>query len=541
MVSIEIIQGPDQGRIVQLTGSEAVIGRQSEALRLTDGTVSRQHARLTQRNGRWSIEDMGSVNGTFVNGVKVATITRLHRGDQIRCGRTLLVFGARGEGGTPLLEVDENGGFLEASIMASVPASEDSIIIPTPEAGAEAIDNLRIIYNLTTEISSIFDLGRLAQRTLEVVFDLIHPQRAYLLLFGRDGQLVPMAARDRDGVTDPRPMPISRTIINEVAQKQVGILSSNAMRDKRFSSGKSVHDYGIRSAICVPIKGRDRVLGVIHVDSSVADHTYSTEQLRLLTAIGYQTGLVIENVRLHEATVKSERLAAVGETVAALSHHIKNILQALVGGTDIVEKALAGANVDRARHAWPLVRRNLDRINAVILNMLAYSKPSQTLEASVNVNQILEECVELLTPQADEASVALITDLADLPPVPADPGGLHQAFLNLLTNALDAVKPNEGVVTVSSQFDPLTRSVAVRVADNGVGIPPEEMDRIFEVFHTTKGHRGTGLGLAVASKVICEHDGRIAVESIPGKGTTFTVTLSIRTGGVKPSDETRAP
>jgi two-component system NtrC family sensor kinase len=540
MVSIHIIQGPDQGRTVQVSGTEATIGRQSETLRLSDGTVSRQHARLTQRDGEWSIEDTGSVNGTFLNSVKITRASRVHVGDQIRCGRTLLVFGGRGDTRTPPLDVGEDGGFLEASIMASVPASDDSVIIPTPEAGAEAIENLRVIYNLTTEISSIFNLDQLAERTLELVYDLMQPQRAYLLLFGRDGQLLPMAARDNNESAGEA-MPISRTIINEVVEKQVGILSSNAMRDKRFSSGKSVHDYGIRSAICVPIKGRETILGVIHVDSSVADQTYSTEQLRLLTAIGYQTGLAIENVRLHEATVKSERLAAVGETVAALSHHIKNILQALGGGSDIVEKALTRANVGRAKQAWPLIRRNLDRINAVILNMLAYSKPGQTLQQTVDLNRVLSECVELLTPQADEARVALITDLGELPPLHADPGGLHQAFLNLLTNALDAVKPDEGVVTVSSAFDPLTRSISVRVADNGVGIPPQEIDKIFEVFHTTKGHKGTGLGLAVTRKVIREHRGRIAVESTLGTGTSFTVTVPIQPASASALDETSAP
>jgi hypothetical protein len=132
-------------------------------------------------------------------------------------------------------------------------------------------------------------------------------------------------------------VPVSRTIINEVVTKQVGVLSSNAMSDKRFTSGKSVHNFGIRSAVCVPIKGRERILGVIHVDSSVSENTYTTEQLRLLTAIGYQAGLAIDNVVLHEAAVQSERLAAVGETAAFLSHHVKNLLQALQGGIDLVE------------------------------------------------------------------------------------------------------------------------------------------------------------------------------------------------------------
>ena len=553
-VTIEVIQGPDKGRVFQVS-AEAVIGRQSETLPLVDGTVSRRHARVIMQNKSWTIEDVGSANGTFLNGAWVKKPTSLHLGDQIRCGTTLLVFGGSSSRAAPSIAVDEAERDVDAAIMATVPSNEDSIIIPTPKAGAEAIENLRILYDLTTELTTIFDLDALLQHTLNIVFKVVRADHAFILLVGEDGRLIPKAARYRNGTkahatddnltTEPlaldQAMPISRTIINEVLTKQVGILSSNAMRDKRFGPGKSVHEYGIRSAICVPIKGRDRIIGVIHVDCSVSDHIYSTEQLRLLTAIGYQTGLAAENVRLYEAAVKSERLAAIGETVAFLSHHIKNILQGLLGGTDMVERAIAEGNADKAVDAWPVVRRSLDRINAVILNMLAFSRPKQPLRKSVDVNHVIEECIDLLTPRSEEVSVALITDLGDLPEIPADSAGLHQAMLNLLTNALDAVSNDTGVITVSSEFNSLDRLVTVRVADNGVGIEPDEIDRIFDVFHSTKGQKGTGLGLAVAKKVIDEHGGKIQVESAPAEGTTFTITLSTQPVETASSDDTHTP
>lgn len=540
MVAVDIIQGPDQGRSFQLGLGETVIGRQSPQLPLSDSTISRQHALLNLRDGVWYIEDAGSVNGTFVNGVRVRRATRLHLGDQIRCGRTLLVFGSGAAGAAaPPVDADGEGKFLDASIMATVPSSEDSVIIPTPEAGAEAIGNLRILYSLASEVASVFNLDQLVQRTVDVIFDVMPADRAYILLPGPNGELVLKARRDRNE-SPAGAVPISRTIINEVLEKEIGVLSSNAMRDKRFSSGKSVHDYGIRSAICVPIKGRDRPLGVIHVDCSVAEFTYTTEQLRLLTAIGYQTGLAAENVRLYEAAVKSERLTAVGETVAALSHHIKNVLQALGGGTELVEKALAGGDLGKARGAWPIIPRNLDRINGVMLNMLAFSRPRPLMLESLNVNHVLSECIELITPQCDEQQVAILADLAEMPPVPADAAGLHQAFLNLLTNALDAVAARTGVITVTSRFDSMNRRAVVAVADNGVGIEPDELDRIFEVFHTTKGHKGTGLGLAVVRKVVNEHTGTIHVMSTPGAGTTFTIALPAEVGLVPSASDTQA-
>jgi signal transduction histidine kinase len=534
MVSLEVIQGPDKGRSCSFDG-EFVIGRESDLMPISDGTVSRRHSRLAGQENSWMLEDLGSVNGTFLNGVKVTRPTRLHIGDQIRCGNTLLVFGSSSDKSPAPLPLDENGA-VDAAIMATVPANDDSVIIPTPEAGAEAIDNVRVLYNLATDISSIFNLDQLLQRTLDKIFDVLPADRAYVLMVGPTGELTTKASLDRsEGAAGT--VPISHTIINEVITKQIGVLSSNAMRDKRFSSGKSVHAFGIRSAVAVPIKGRDKVLGVIHVDSSMADHTYSTEQLRLLTAIGYQTGLAIENVRLYDSAVQGERLAAIGETVANLSHHIKNIIQGLSGGTELVEKAIVAGDVEKARRAWPIVHRSLERVNAVILNMLAFSKPRQPLLETVNINYVLNECLDLLGPQADERGVALINDLGDLPPIGADPSGLHQVFLNLLNNALDAVASDSGIITISTEFDHMNQHVVVTVADNGAGIARDEIDHIFELFHSTKGQKGTGLGLTVCRKIVQEHGGKIDVKSEVGAGTTFTIILPAHPGAN--SGETR--
>jgi len=528
MASIQVIQGPEKGRTFDLMDGENIIGRQSRAIPLGDGTVSRNHARMTPQNGTWLLEDLGSANGTYLNGVKITKPSPLKQGDQIRCGSTLLIFLAGPHAGlTPSsLEIDEKGQLVDAAIVATMPSNEDSVIIPTPEAGAEAIGNLRILYDLIAEVGSILNTDLLLQRTLDKAFEIVHADRGYIMLIDERGGLTLKASRLPEDAKS-KEIPISRTIINEVVSKEVGVLSSNAMTDKRFAPGKSVHDFGIRSAICAPIKGRERILGVIHMDCSVSDHTYDTEQLRLLTAIGYQTGLAIENVALHDSVVQSERLAAVGETVALLSHHIKNILQALGAGADVVETGLKADDIDKARNSWPIVRRNLARINEMILNMLAFSKAREPLLENVNVNHLLGECLELVAARADEQGMVILDDLDELPPLPADAAGLHQAILNLLTNALDAIEDAAGVITVASKYDSLNRNVVVTVTDNGKGIPKEHLGRIFTPFYSAKGQKGTGLGLAVTQKVVTEHGGTIEVVSKVGEGTTFTITLPI--------------
>lgn len=525
MATVQIIRGPERERTFTLVEGENIIGRQGEPIQIADTTVSRRHAQLVKRDNRWFIEDLGSANGTYLNGQKITKSMVLNRGDQVRLGATLLVF-ADGDGvGVPELDIDQEGNIVDAAIMATLPSNEDSVVMPSPEAGVDAIANLRILYDLINDVGSIFNIDLLLRQTLDKVFGVLKADRGYVMLVDKAGKLVPKASRIAADVQSREP-PISRTIIDHVVANKVGVLSSNAMSDKRFTSGKSVHNFGIRSAVCVPIPGRQRILGVIHIDSSVAEHTYTTEQLRLLTAIGYQTGLAIENVEMHQAAVQTERLAAVGETVAFLSHHIKNILQAIGAGVDVVEAAMNRDDLPSAKNSWPLVQRSLGRINGLIMNMLTLSKDREPLLEPTNINHVLSECIELQTPRADERGVALLADLDDMPPVPADAPGLQQAFMNLITNAIDAVPDNIGVVTVASTYDTMNRVIAVRVMDNGRGIPPHMLPGIFTPFYSSKGQRGTGLGLAVTRKIVQEHQGTLDVQSEVGKGTTFTVTLS---------------
>lgn len=524
MATIHIIQGPDKDTNFELIDGQNIIGRQGDHIPLSDGTTSRRHAQLFRQDEQWFIEDLGSANGTFVNGIKIARPMPMKPGDQMRCGSTLMVFTDTGELNVSTVDVDEEGNLVDAAIIATIPSNEDSVIMPSLEAGTKAINSLRILYDLINDVSSIFNIDLMLRQTLNKITGVMRVDRGYIMLIDKHGKLS-LKASSMAGETGLEEIPISRTIINEVVSKQVGVLSSNAMGDKRFASGKSVQNFGIRSAICVPIKGRKRILGVIHVDCSVSEHTYTTEQLRLLTAIGYQTGLAIDNIALYDSAVQSERLAAVGETIASLSHHIKNVLQALDAGVEVVEMGLKRRDISMALESWPIVQRSLARLNSGILNMLAFSKDRQPYLEPTNVNHVIEECIEMNSHLADERGVALMSDMDDLPPIPADSQGLERVIQNLISNALDAVTDQTGVITVSSEYDSMNRQVIMRMMDNGCGIEEELRDIIFTPFYSSKGNKGTGLGLAVTKKIVNEHQGQITVESKLAEGATFTITL----------------
>jgi signal transduction histidine kinase len=146
-----------------------------------------------------------------------------------------------------------------------------------------------------------------------------------------------------------------------------------------------------------------------------------------------------------------------------------------------------------------------------------------------------------MTPPADQRGVAILADLGDMPAIAADADGLHQAVLNLLSNALDAVPDQTGAVTIGSSYNGMDRTVQISIVDNGPGIGYDVQKRIFEPFFSTKGQKGTGLGLAVTRKIVLEHGGDITVKSTPGHGATFTITLSSLADNEQPSDQTRGP
>jgi len=280
---------------------------------------------------------------------------------------------------------------------------------------------------------------------------------------------------------------------------------------------------------------------VICIDSSMANFTFSESQLHLLSAIGQHTGLALAGAERVSSRMQTERLAAIGQTVAWLSHSIKNILQGLRGGADAVELALKKGDLELANEGWPILTRNLNRIYGLTLNMLAYSKQRELDIELSPLSRLIEEAAQLVQSLCDRKRVGLLLDLADdVPPIPLDPDAVHQALVNLLTNALEAAPPKTGVITVRTRYLPERHEAQITVLDNGPGIPAERHDEVFEAFWSTKGQRGTGLGLAVTRKIVQEHGGAVTLESDDGQGAAFTITLP-SDRGKQESAETRLP
>lgn len=550
MLTLVVIQGPDKGRRFELPGNvPQLIGRSSEALPISDTTVSRRHAELTPDKGMWWIRDLDSHNGTIVNGAAITERRRLEPGDEIRVGETVFRVGGpavREQAEAVRLMLPHE---MDASVERTLESSEDSMIMSTQAPSAGAKDHLRLIYRLTSLTTQITDRLKLLETVMDLAFSELKPERGFIMLKDEDadGALRALVVRHRTAPArgeDPR-IQVSRTILQHCVRRGEGLLSSNAMADPRFGAGgagggDSIQRFNIRSALCSPIRFKDRTFGAIYLDSSAAAGTFTPAHLALLNAIALHTGLALAHLESYQQRLHTERLAAMGETMATLSHSIKNIMQGMRGGADVVEMGLKKDDLKIARGGWTILRRNIDRIGRLTLNMLAYSKQRMIEVELTPLGAIVEDCSMLLEGQCKQRKIGMMLELdQEMPPIHVDPHLLHQAILNLMTNAVEAVSDGTGVVTIRTTYRQpdagapgLPPSTEILVMDNGPGIAPDRLQWIFEPFNSSKGSRGTGLGLAVTRRIVEEHGGRITVESEVGKGTTLRIHL--------PSDPSRA-
>jgi signal transduction histidine kinase/pSer/pThr/pTyr-binding forkhead associated (FHA) protein len=551
-----VIKGPDEGKQFDLPPGEPVsIGRdRNNRFVLHDTEVSRKHAEIAPGNGNFLIRDVGSANGTLVNTQPVREIP-LSPGDHITLGQTILVFsaargerpnGAAAEIASQIRLISPKDEEVPSAIVKTVAEDEGSRILARPdEAGTQwlktRLASLSVMYETTQAVSHILDLDQLLDRILELIFNSIPADHGCVMLRNPDsGEFDPKAVRFRDGVSRQEKMTVSRTIMDWVLREKQGVLISDAARDTRFATGNSITRFNIREVICVPMKGRHETHGVLFLDTVskkiVAEgkedvpSKLTEEHLSLAIAIAHQAALAVEETRYHQAMVQGERLAAIGQTIAALSHHIKNIMQGIVFGSDMVRSAMADSDGEMLHKGWRLVEKNQGKIHDLVMDMLSFSKERDPLIETIDLNRVVEDVIEVVHGRADEKGIRLDIRLSPtLSLVPADPDGVHKALLNVVSNALDAVEDREDpYVGVQTLLEPNGEWARIVVLDHGPGIPPETLADIFKPFVSTKGSRGTGLGLPVSRKIFREHGGDVIVESKVGKGSKFILRLPMK-------------
>ena len=237
-----------------------------------------------------------------------------------------------------------------------------------------------------------------------------------------------------------------------------------------------------------------------------------------------------ETDHLRQQLLRAQRLSSVGTLASSVAHEFNNIL------TTIINYAKLGLKPEATeasrQQALEKILKGSQRAAVIISSMLGFARNEVTLRESIDLVALVEEVLILTEKDLSKHQVQVEKKFDGRPKAPVVRGQIEQILINLIINARQAM-PRGGRLVLEVRDNPQTQMAEIRISDTGVGIPPDQLRLIFEAFYTTKepdedGHGGNGLGLSVCRQIIEQHQGRIRVESVVGKGSKFTVKLPNR-------------
>lgn len=287
---------------------------------------------------------------------------------------------------------------------------------------------------------------------------------------------------------------------------------------------------GLECEVCVPLNMKGRLKGVLTLTPKISGAPFSGNELEFLTTLANQMGVAIENAELYESVkstnrelrrtqrqlIQSENLATVGRLAATLAHEINNPLGIIKNYLTLLSR--------EGKHnpeTIEVVKEEVDRIGKIVRQLLDLSRPISESKSPTDTNRLIRETSSILKEQLLQDEISLEEDLSPISLVKASPGQLKQVFLNLITNAKEAM-PQGGRLKISTRME--NNFVEVTFSDTGKGIKEKDMEALFQPFYTTKKN-GMGLGLSICQEIIRNHGGEILVKGGKEGGAMFTIRL----------------
>ncbi len=388
-------------------------------------------------------------------------------------------------------------------------------------------------------INSTLNLADALQVITREASQLMDARMASLLLLDESKEWLELRASHGAGpdyIARPR-LSVAESLVGNVVRRRRPVQDENVQTSGRYQNVRLARQEGLVALLSVPLLFGGQVLGVLNVYKG-EPHVFSNEEVRILAALAELSGIAIEKARLYERIVdveellrQNERLSALGLLAAEVAHEIRNpltVMKMLFHSLDL--KFPPG---DPRTQDTKIMGEKMDHLNRVVEQVLDFARSTEPQLVPVNVNQLLDDLSLLTRHKLRQQRVEIVRDLAPhLPAVQADATQLEQAFLNLTLNAVEAM-PKGGRLTVTTRVirQPRTRKepthVVIEFTDTGAGMTEEQQKKAFSSLLATTKAKGTGLGLAIVARVIETHRGEVKIQSKPGEGTTFTITLPV--------------
>ncbi|MCK4905834.1 GAF domain-containing protein [bacterium] len=387
---------------------------------------------------------------------------------------------------------------------------------------------LDTLYRISKFIDSITDLKQLLKLIMEESKNVVNAEASSLLLYDREkDELYFEVALGKKGekVKEIR-LKASEGVAGTVAKKKKSINIGDVTKTNMWdNSADKTSGFETHSLLAVPMLRKNNLVGVIEVLNKKGRKGFTNEDVRIMEILAEQAALCIENARLYEESLRAARMAAIGQTMAELSHYIKNVLAGFEGAGSLLESGLQKENREMIEQGWSFLKKSQEKISTLVMNMLSYSKEKKLSFNLYDINKVISDVVSLMQPRLKEKSITIEKNLdKNIKEIVIDSDGIYNCVLNLISNAMDAMESENGKITVNTLNDEKNKQVKIEIKDSGNGIPKDKINDVFNLFYSSKT-KGTGLGLAVTKKIIDEHKGKILVESKEGKGTTFTIIL----------------
>lgn len=387
MARLVVDAGTDEGMIFPLSQSVTTLGRSpSNSIQVTDKRASRFHAEIVRRGKTFRLRDLDSKNGTSVRGARLTEEHTLAHGDAIRIGQTTYVFESEeqeaGSGTSSGIRLADDGaartrGSIPAGITRAFEAAGDQK--PAAPRVIEGSRRFEVLLQVIEKLRSGLDLDQILNEILDLVFDVFHPERGFVMLLDpKTGVLVPKVVKmsgEREEIS------LSRTIVHQAIRERMALLISDAAADQRFQAIDSVVTHRIRTAICAPLIAQDAVLGVLYIDSHTHMADYGQEDLELLTGIADQASMAISNALLHKNLVEQNRLERELEIARTIQANLLPHQPPIVPGFDLAAMTLPAKRV--GGDYYDFIEIDSDRLGVAVADVSGKGVPAAILTASV--------------------------------------------------------------------------------------------------------------------------------------------------------------
>jgi signal transduction histidine kinase len=394
--------------------------------------------------------------------------------------------------------------------------------------------NIAAYYQVFRDISRAVHLSTSLKEVMYLAVEkstkVINAKGAILRILNLETSQLELGAsygvEDRHLSKEPVP---KEDLINDLCQLNKFIIIDDVLNDARVQNPKEKWDEGIRRILDLPLTLESNVVGIIRIFFT-AKREFCEEELDFLVSIAEQCATAIDKERLIEAqrsqydhlALQTEKLSALGRMAAGIAHEINNPLAGiLLYSTNLAKKVLEEGPL---KEGLEVIINETLRCKTIIQELLEFSQDKEPKKTLININDVIEKALSILENEFRLQHIMVEKDLSsDMQDMLLDVNLMEQVFVNILLNAVEAIK-DKGVITISSQMVPNQLHGKIEIADNGCGIPPENLGKIFEPFFSTKT-KGTGLGLAVSYGIVQNHQGTIQVLRQPEGGTRFIVKI----------------